>query len=462
MKKKIIAGTLTAALLSLGVLAGCTNEAVGISAIEKSGSVGLVDYYTITYTDGTTSQFTVTNGKDGADAQEVTAEDVYATYKQVYNDDELTFAQFCDRYLSVNDNSAAALNACLRSCLKVYSVFSERTYTYGPVKPACYCGSGVVYKMEEDFTYFVTNYHVVYDYSAVGSTKISTEISAYMYGSESAPDLNSAGTAYEYDDYAISCQYIGGSIDYDVAVIRAKTEDVLKINPQVVPVAVNLEYNVGDNTFAVGNPGDLGLSVTEGIISVDSEYTTLAIDNVKRSYRSIRTDTALTHGSSGGGLFNMAGELIGLNNSGSTSTESMNYAIPASILKGVADGVIHYYNANGAVGYYKTQLGIRSVSNNSRYVYDADTGKGRITEDVTVTEVTAGSLASSLGLQVDDVIRSVTVNGETTEITRQFQIADLLLSVRAGDKIRVGYERDGEDKASPEVTVTKDNLVAVN
>ena len=89
---------MAAATLSLGVFAGCFTQTVSISSIEKTGSVGLVDYYTITYTDGTTSQFTVTNGKDGTDAQNVTAQDVYETYKEIYKDENLTFKEFCEKF----------------------------------------------------------------------------------------------------------------------------------------------------------------------------------------------------------------------------------------------------------------------------------------------------------------------------------------------------------------------------
>lgn len=64
MRKKIIAAV-AAIALSATVLSGCVFGRTGIISIEKSRSEGLVDYYTITYTDGTTDEFTVTNGRDG-------------------------------------------------------------------------------------------------------------------------------------------------------------------------------------------------------------------------------------------------------------------------------------------------------------------------------------------------------------------------------------------------------------
>ncbi|MDE7076518.1 MAG: S1C family serine protease [Clostridia bacterium] len=468
MKKKILASFAAAAALSLGVFSGCMfGSSVSVTSIQKTDSVGLVDYYTITYSNGTTSQFTVTNGrdgengKDGTDAQDVTAQDVYETYKKVYSDDKMTFMEFCEKYLSVNNNSTAALNSVLRSCMKVYTAFHESRFSD---KLSMYCGSAVIYKMETDYTYIVTNYHVVYDSKAVDS-KVSNEISAYLYGSESGPVLNDTETGLVYDDYAIKCKYIGGAINYDVAVIRANTADVLKVNPQAVPVTVSYDYSVGENTYAVGNPDDGGISVTEGIVSVDSDYVTLSIDGNERSYRSIRTDTALTHGNSGGGLFNMQGELIGLNNAGDSDITSMNYAIPASIMTGIADGVIYYNTRNGIKYTSRTLLGVTSQAENSRFVYDGATGGGYIRENVVIKTVNdkgpdkvTNSLANDLGLKVGDIITAVTVNGKKYEIIRQYQIADLLLNVRASDTIKIDYTRDGQAKETQETAVRPSDI----
>ncbi|MDE6850588.1 MAG: S1C family serine protease [Clostridia bacterium] len=484
MKKKLFLSITAAAVLSLGVFAGCNlSQTPYVTSIEKSQSVGLVDYYTITYSDGTTSQFTVTNGKngsdgqDGNDAQSVTANDVYETYKSLYGD-ELTFKEFCEKYLTVNTDSTAALNSCLRSCLKVYTVFHEVSYSgigwgqTSTVKEASYCGSAVVYKMEEEYTYILTNYHVMYDSSAVAADgsrlkeKIAEKTWVYLYGSEYSPVQDSITgeiTISSLDTYAVECEYVGGSITYDVAVIKAKTEDLKKVNPQVCPVTVSYDFSVGEHTYAVGNPDDGGISVTEGVVSVDSDIIELSIDGTARSYRSIRTDTALTHGNSGGGLFNMNGELIGLNNAGDEDITSMNFAIPASVLTAVADGVLYYNAADATVkNTYVTRLGVTVRSNNSRYVYDAATGKGAIKEDVTVEEITSGGLFEASGLQAGDVITSMTLNGKTTYITRQFKMTDVLLAARSGDTLVFGYTRDGVQAQSQALTVRENDVIKVD
>lgn len=467
MKKRLILSTVAAAALSVSVLSGCFLTKVSVTSIEKTGSSGLEDYYTVTYSDGSTSGFTVTNGRDGTDAPKITVEDVYETYKEIYGD-ELTYKQFCEKFLSLYTQSNDALNSCLRSCLKVYTVFYERKmdayHRYGVYETA-YCGSSVVYKMDEDYTYMLTNYHVIYDADAAagyGNGNFPTKIWAYLYGSEASPVQDE--TTYEHtvtDEYAITCEYVGGSIEYDVAVIKAKTEDILKVNPQVIPVNVSYTFNVGDNTYAIGNPDNGGISVTEGIVSVDSEYITLKIDGTSRYYRSIRTDTALTNGSSGGGLFNMNGELIGLNNAGDSDITSMNYAIPATALTGIADGVIYYSQVSGAKATKKALIGVQSQSVNSRYIYDASTGSGTIHEDVKITSVSSGSIAEALGIKVGDVLTSVTLNGVKSEISRQFQISDLLLTAREGSSIKLGYTRGGEQYETEEFFVRASDMTDI-
>lgn len=473
MKKKIIATILATAALSLSMLSGCFLTTVSVTSIEFSHSEGLVDVYTITYSDGTTSELNVrngkngTDGKDGTDAQDVTAEDVYNTYKEIYGDN-LSFEQFCEKFLSVNVNDTAALNNCLLSCAKVYTVFHDKVYDehgkYIDILESASSGSSVIYKTDEEYTYFLTNYHVIYnkDSSKYGYSNFTEKTWVYMYGSEYKP---ARAENYEiviapYDTYAIECDYIGGSIAYDVAVLRARTEDVKKVNPQFKPITVSYDFTVGEHTYAVGNPDGAGISVTEGIVSVDSDEITLAIDGEARTYRSIRTDTALTHGNSGGGLFNMQGELIGLCNAGDGEITSMNFAIPASVLTAVADGIMYYNAADSSVKYTKiTRLGVTITTQKSRYVYDAATGKSDIFEETVVVETTEGSLSALAGLKADDIITSMTLNGNTTEITRQFKMTDVLLNTRAGDTLVIGYERGGVAKTSPELTVRAQDLV---
>lgn len=442
---------------------------VSIEKIEKTLSIGLVDTYTVYFTNGQTTTFEITNGKDGSD---ITALDLYETYKQIYGEN-LTYEEFLNKYLSLENNQNAPeytpINECLLSTAKVYAEFEEVDDTTEGKKednvPAVFTGACVVYKIASDYTYFITNYHVVYNEESVDN-KISEKINCFLYGSEGYPSKNQnddGSISYDYGDYAISCQYVGGAAEYDLAIIKANTQDVLKINPNVKAITFAEEYYVGQKAIAIGNPNGEGISATQGIISVDNEYITLAVDGTSRNYRSLRIDTALYHGNSGGGLFNANGELIGIANAGNVTDQNINYAIPVQIVKAVADNIYYYHNdANDSTnGVYKITLGITVTSENSKYVYDSNKGYGKIESQAKITEVTLLSLAYGMGLKVDDIITEMIIDGNSYEIYRHFDIGDYILSLRVNSTISFNVLRNGESFTTDSYTVKNNNLAVV-
>ena len=259
-----------------------------------------------------------------------------------------------------------------------------------------------------------------------------------MYGSENfaskQTDANGK-TYYEYGDRAIQGEYIGGSIQYDLAIFRASTERVLSINENVKAVTFAEDYYVGETAIAIGNPKSQGISVTEGIVSVDNEYITLSIDNVSRTYRSIRIDTALYHGNSGGGLFNAEGALIGIANAGNITDQNINYAVPIQIVKAVTDNIMYYYSDGDDTtnGVYKATFGVTVTAKISKYVYEEASGFGKIIEEILVLEVAEGTIAEKIGLQKDDVLKALVINGNYYGLSRYFEIGDLILSMKVED-----------------------------
>ena len=360
--KKIVLVILSFVLIfSCSFFMSACNKPVSIQSIEKTDTTGFVDTYTIYYTNGTTSTFTITNGqngKDGKDGKNTTIQDIYEDYCKKYG--EISYKDFLKQYLTVStDQTATVINSCLLSCLKVYTEFAVSStigwgiYSTTTSDIAIFTGSAVVYKIDDDYTYVITNYHVVFDSNADATLNnnslIARKIYGYLYGSESAPtktesrDENNL-TIYDYGDYAIPFEYVGGSISNDLAVLKTPTSCIKGINPNIKAINFADEYYVGETAIAIGNPEDEGISVTQGIISIDNEYITLAIDNTSRSYRSIRIDTALYSGNSGGGLFDNNGNLIGITNAGNQTDENINYAIPLSIVKGTVENILYYYN----------------------------------------------------------------------------------------------------------------------
>ena len=477
-----------------GVLAGCEQaEPVSIVSVEKTGSSGLEDTYTITYSDGTTSTFTVTNGadgedgkdgtdgkdgengKDGKDGADLTILDIYNQY--VEENGPITYNDFLKQYLTLNlGGNSSVVGECLNSTMKVYTEFYETVsdgYSGMIKRKNIFCGAAIIYAVDEEYSYIVTNYHVVYDVdaNADNGSHIASATYGYLYGSESIPqDTGTTETlngtqykVYTYGDYGIKMDYIGGSITYDIAVLRAKTSDIKAINENASPVKKADRYFVGESAIAIGNPEDEGISVTEGVVSVDNEYIYLNIDGITRTYRSVRIDTAIYHGSSGGGLFNAKGELIGITNAGDGTDQNVNYAIPLEIVTAVAEDIISDYVASDTISSAtKITLGISVDSINSRYVYDKNSGYGDIVEDLVLSEVESDSIASAVGLEVGYQLTGLYVNETLYSFNRNFHIGDALLRVKAGDVIKFTYISSGVSEESIEYTVQASDIIKID
>ena len=476
----VVALLMACALVLTGCAANEEGAAVYVLSIQQTASGETGSTFTVTYSDGSTSEFTVENGSDGKDGADITAADLYEEYKTIYGDD-LTYAEFLEKYLTLTEgeDESAPISEMLLSSARVYAEFRTTEYASSgwggigvrPVNTISYsAGAGVIYQMDDDYTYFVTNYHVVYNENANADngSQFGRKIVVYLYGSQGSP-TNSGNTdedgyeILEYGTAAIECEYVGGAASLDIAVLRAETQDVLAVNSAAKAVTLADGYAVGEKAIAVGNPEDEGLSVTEGIVSVDSEYITLQTDGTARSHRAMRIDAALYEGNSGGGLFNAQGELIGLTNAGDGTNQNVNYAIPISVVKGAADNII-FYDQDGesaTSGVYRPTLGVTVTIQSSQYVYDESSQSGRIVETIAVSEVTSGSIAEQMGLTAGDILQSFSVNGTQYDISRSFEVNDLLLTVRSGDAIAFTVERDGTSVQTQSYTMEFSDLSAV-
>ena len=451
---KIFALVLFAVLIPIIVLfAGCGSTKT-IESIEKTDSTGLVDTYTITYSDGTTYNFTITNGQDGDDASLDLTEIYNSAVAQGYAG---TYIEFLSEVLSVNTDNSYAINKALLSSVSVYCDFTrtvgnmniwtgEITYTEQAYNQV---GSGVIYQLDKNngSAYIITNYHVLYSADS-NADKISQNIEIYLYGSSDTP---------------ITATYVGGSMTYDIAVLKVENSEFLKnSSAQAVEIAAANTISVGDSAIAVGNPEAQGISATQGIVSVDSEYVTMLAPDDKTvvTYRSMRIDTSINSGNSGGGLFNNFGQLMGIVNSkaNSSSIENIAYAIPIDIAIPVADNII--YNAANGNGVLNLDLGLTVSGTDSKAVYDETTHTTQIVENATITEIASGSIAETLGLNAGDIITAITINDKTTEITRAYMVDDLMISARPNDQITIAFTREGANN-TVSVTVSADNFVAV-
>ncbi len=314
-------------------------------------------------------------------------------------------------------------------------------------------GSGVIYQLDKNkgSAYIITNYHVVYYKGANTDDDISDDITVHLYGLED-------------DKYAINAEYIGGSMNYDIAVLEVKNSDVLRTsNAMAAEFADSNSIAILDTAIAIGNPEDFGLSATVGAVNVESETIVMtSVDgSAYISLRVIRTDAAVNGGNSGGGLFNDKGQIIGIVNAkmSDSSIDNIGYAIPSNVAKYVADNIIYYNNQdakNDCV--YRALIGITVGVESSGTLYDTETGRITRYEDVKVEEVTEGTLSDGK-LKSGDIIRSVSVDGVTYEVKRTFNVVDIMLTARKTSSVVINIERNGE-RLSVEFDMSKAELSA--
>lgn len=282
---------------------------------------------------------------------------------------------------------------------------SITTNFFGFVTTSAASGSGFVLT---DDGYILTNYHVIEDSNSI---KVST-----------------------YDGSSYDAQLIGYDESNDIAVLKIEAEG---LSPVVLGDSDNL--NVGDSVVAIGNPlGELTFSLTSGVISALDRQVTLS-SNVTMDL--IQTDCAINSGNSGGPLFNLYGEVIGITNakyssSGSeASIDNIGFAIPINHVLNIVTSIIE----NGYIA--KPYIGVSVLT------VDEDTQSFGLPAGAAVKSVTEGSPAEKAGIQVSDIITAA--NG--TEISTSEELVDLVSSLYEGAELKLSIYRQGEEL---ELTVT--------
>lgn len=437
----------------LFLIEGCNRTPVVVNFERSSASTSMVDVYTITYSDGSTSSFSVENGSDGKD---LSIEDIYSLAK----DSGFTgsFLDFVDMYLDIvieTDNSKA-INKSLLSVVSVYTEINyDRSNFLNTFKDTAIShGSGVIYKLDKTTgdAYIITNHHVVHpdELTSVSAFSVKCGLYGSMVNFEFPTHANGAKCTNEngyplvrYTGTTIDCTYIGGSKTYDIAVLKIDGSEILKNSHALeVKKGDSNKVVVGQTAIAIGNPRNWGISATEGIISVASEYAPDgSSDTIYEGNRVIRIDAAVNSGNSGGGLFNGDGELIGIVNAKiiDESIDNVAYAIPSSIAFKVADNIIANSGGNTQKA-YKASLGITYTTVGSKAVYDEETGVVKIQEEVIIENIEENSIADVNGLKSGDKVLKITTKNEVIETNRLHYATEAEWLFEVGDIVVFNIE----------------------
>ena len=230
-----------------------------------------------------------------------------------------------------------------------------------------------------------------------------------------------------YDDREFEAELIGCDSISDIA--------VLKIEATGLPAASFGDSGsifVGQEVAAIGNPlgEDFRMTLTNGIISAISRD----INYNGRTMTLMQTNAALNEGNSGGPLFNLHGQVIGITNmkmmSSVSSIEGIGFAIPTSTVLTVVNGILQDGKVLGRVS-----IGITIGPIPEEAEADYNLPKG-----LYIASVSPGSDAEAKGLQIGDILMAV--NGQPVTATKE--VAEIKDQFGVGDELLFKIWRDGE------------------
>lgn len=468
-KKKLVAGKLQKGVamnkIAKSILSVCcaVTMSVGMASCFQQEYISAYDIAVKNGFVGTEQEWLNSlKGADGKDGNSLTFEDLYETAKKGGYTGSLL--DFClEVGLDVAENNDTAKIAQGVSSVVSINCAYEKDVKSGwglmqTTKSEYYgssAGSGVVFSLDKEAgsAYIVTNYHVVYDASCNTQNQIANRIYVYAYGGR---NLFDSQTGYDTTGDYMEATFVGGAMDYDIALLRVENSEALKKSVlQAANIGNSDDVKVGEKAYVIGNPEGAGIAVTSGAISVDSEYITMTSTDNKRyvDYRVIRTDAAVNGGNSGGALYNADGELIGIVNAKSVGEDldNMGYALPISQVKAICKNL---WDNGGMVK--RAMLGIMVYTEASEVTLD-ENGDLVTKETFVVAEKVSEGAAAYGKFVMGDVFRTIQINdGEVVALTRQYKLHDALLKVRLGDKVKFGMTRRDNNAGDIEVEIIFD------
>ena len=239
------------------------------------------------------------------------------------------------------------------------------------------------------------------------------------------------------DEREFKGKIIGTDPKTDVAVVKIDAD-----NLPAITLADSDRIRVGDVVFAVGNPLDIGQTVTTGIVSAKGRRVHL-LDDINGYEDFIQTDAAINLGNSGGALVDAKGRLVGINSAMMSTTNGsmgIGFAVPINLASSVMQSLI----ATGTVARGYLGVGVDVLTPELAEAMNVD-AKGMI-----ISTVTPDSPAARAGLKKEDVI--VAINGKPVGSFDELRL--IVAQNPPGTKVKVRYLRGGKP-ADVEITLTK-------
>ena len=267
-------------------------------------------------------------------------------------------------------------------------------------------GTGVI--MTSD-GYIITNAHIV-------------------DGAEAVDVLLHDGTQYP-------AKLVGADAISDIA--------LLKVDAKKLPAAEFVDsalVQVGDEAIAIGNPlsEEFSWSMSTGIISGMSR----SVSYMNRDMSLLQTDAALNNGNSGGALFNIYGQVVGITNmkmmgNFTATIEGVGFAIPSATVKEMVDAILDDGAVVGRPGLGITVYNVADLGDMDSYMGD---GLDYPSNGMLINSVVKGSDAEKKGLQVNDIV--IGIDGKTVDGINV--IRDVIKQKHVGDTVTLEVWRAGE------------------
>tara|TARA_B100000315_G_C14583215_1_gene591596 strand:- start:1995 stop:3356 length:1362 start_codon:yes stop_codon:yes gene_type:complete len=266
----------------------------------------------------------------------------------------------------------------------------------GSRRPAPGTGSGAIIDAEG---YIVTNNHVVGDAETV-SVRL-------------------------WDKTSVVGNVVGKDPDSDLAVIKIEPETKLT----AVPLGDSSIVKVGQFVLAVGNPFGLDHTVTLGVVSGLGRQNM----NITRYEQFIQTDASINPGNSGGPLFNLKGEVVGINTAIIQAAQGIGFSIPSNMVRQITTQLI----SHGTVTRGWLGIGIQQLNAELAEKLGVKENQG-----VLVSDVFEGDPGFEAGLKPGDIITSV--DGEIVLTPNDLSIK--IASMVPSQKISVAIIRDSKEQ----------------
>lgn len=265
-------------------------------------------------------------------------------------------------------------------------------------------GSGVIFYSDDSRVAIATNYHVI-------------------------ENANTIYVTFE-GDVSVPAKVIGTRSESDLAVLTVNWKDLNDAGIEQVTTAVfgdSDALEVGSEVIAIGNAMGMGLSATDGIISMKEQ--TINVDGNKLGV--LQTSAAINSGNSGGALVNASGEVIGINTAkyNSAMVEGMGYAIPSNYIKPIVEELLKTGTQP------KPYIGITGTN-----ITEETAPQYKLPVGALVLEVTEGSPAEKAGLQVGDVITQF--DGKT--VMDMDSLVEKVNAAKIGSTVDIYVIRDGD------------------